>query len=101
MLIYNTTYHTENEAIASEFVAWLKSEYIPRATKSGQLTLPQLAKVMASNQEGQSFALQFHVHSLDALEAWYRATGAALVDSMAHDFGQKVVGFSTLMELLD
>lgn len=101
MIIYNTTYHVET-AIASQFIAWLKDFYIPSATESKHLTQPQLTKILSAQEdEGESYSLQFKADSVVILESWYRNVGCKLVDSLTAKFGQKVVGFSTLMQTIE
>lgn len=101
MIIYNTTYHIA-DSHECEFVEWIKSRYIPRAVECGTLTQPQLALVMGREEgsDGNSYSLQFHVQGVDALESWYRRTGAVLVSELERQFGTHVAGFSTLMQVL-
>ena len=48
-----------------------------------------------------SYALQFHVKSVDAFNAWYTGEGKKLHEEMARRFGRDVAGFSTWMEEID
>ena len=102
MIIYNTTYHVADER-EREFIDWLRSHYIPRAIESGELTMPQLTLVMSNEpgKHGNSYSLQFHAPSVEALEIWYRKTGIRLVEEIESTFSQHVVGFSTLMQKLE
>ena len=102
MIIYNTTYHA-GVNVEDKFIKWLRTEYIPRALASGELSLPQLTCVMSDRREveGKSFALQFHAPSIEVLEIWYRRTGATLLAEMRKIFNEDVVGFSALMEKLE
>ncbi len=98
MIVYNTTFHAEDSA-ASQFVEWLKSEYIPKATVGESLKNPRLTRVLSSvNDSGVSYSLQFNVASIEELQRWYSAVGNTLVDGLEKEFGNMVVGFSTLME---
>lgn len=103
MIIYNTTYHVANTR-EQEFVEWIRSEYIPRAIESGELSLPQLTLVMSAEAEqngGNSYSLQFHAASVEMLEIWYRKTGLSLVKEIESRFSQEVAGFSTLMQKIE
>lgn len=102
MVIYNTTYHV-SQSVAEDFLDWLRREYIPVVISGGELSLPQLTCIITDDPEaeGNSYALQFHALSVEALEIWYRRTGAHLLEEMTKRFGQDVAGFSTLMEKLD
>lgn len=102
MLIYNVTYHA-SAAVYDNFVKWLCCEFVPRVKSGGMLHSPQLTRVMDGNTgaDGYSYALQFHVASVDVLKRWIETEGAKLSDEMTRCFGPDVVGFSTLLEKID
>lgn len=101
MIVYNTTYNVTNDK-AVAFIKWLRSRYIPFATESNELKDPQLAHLMVTNEDkSNSFSLQFVVENVDTLEKWYHKYGAQLLHEMESTFGQKVVGFTTIMTLMD
>lgn len=102
MIIYNTTYHVEL-SVVDGFIDWIKEYYTPVAIKSGVLSAPRLSLIMVS-EEGdthKSYSLQFECDSVDHLQAWYGSDGAALVAALEAKFAQKVVGFSTIMNVID
>ncbi len=101
MIIYNTTYNASNDK-AIAFVKWLRTRYIPFATESGELKEARLAHLMVENDgKSNSFSLQFTVENVDVLEKWYHKYGASLLHEMETTFGQKVVGFTTIMTVMD
>lgn len=101
MIIFNTTYHVDN-LILNDFIVYLRSEFIPQATKSGELTHPRLTRILShGEEEGSNFALQFEVTDPEKLDDWYDETGDQLNEEMVGRFGERVVGFSTLMEVID
>lgn len=100
MIIINTTFHVTHEE-TDRFLRWIKEEYIPRATKSCDLSRPHMAKVITSDDEGVSYALKFHTESTAVLHRWYRDSGGVLMEEMTQLFGQKVAGFTTLLEEID
>ena len=73
MYIFNTTYHIENR-IKESFLDWLREVY---------------------------FSLQFHVADPDRLETWYNEIGADLDLAIREKYGDRVLGFNTLLEILD
>jgi len=98
MIVYNTTFHIENE-ILEECLQYLKKIYIPKAAASGFLHNPGLRKVLHTRQEeGSSFSVQFHVKNMDTLNYWMEREGSLLHKDLTERFGNKVVGFSTLLE---
>ena len=101
MIIYNTTYHVA-DAVKDDFIAWLRSEYVPRATADRLLLVPQLTRIIGSEHDGDSsYALQFRAMSVNSLEIWQHTTGNQLAKDLTRRFGNNVVGFATLMEKID
>lgn len=104
MIVFNTTFHV-GEAHCQEFLAWLREEYVPRATAHGVLTHPRLHRIMVhrcADADGcVSYALQLEVASLGQLQRWNLAVGKDLMARMASRFGSRVVAFSTMMEKLE
>lgn len=101
MIVYNTTYNVSNDT-AVVFIKWLRSLFIPHATQSGELKEARLAHLMVQNDDkSNSFSLQFTVENVDVLEKWYHKFGAELIHEMEQKFGQKVVGFTTIMTVMD
>ncbi|MGL4293878.1 MAG: DUF4286 family protein [Bacteroidales bacterium] len=101
MIIFNTTYHVDN-LVLDEFLSYLKNEFIPQAIAAKELNNPRLTRVMTQEpQEGSSLALQFEIADLEKLDEWYDETGDRLNEDLVARFGSQVVGFSTLMEVID
>ena len=101
MLIYNTTFHCEKSCY-DEFVAWMRTEFIPQAMQHGGVSGARMARIMTQEEnEGESISVQFCTASLDTLSAWYEACGAKLVKRLEEKFQQRVVGFSTIMQQIE
>lgn len=98
MLIYNTTFHVDEE-ITPQLITYLKNNFIPVAETSGFLFNPELRKVLMFDEEkGDSICLQFHVKNMETLNYWLEKDGQNLHQALVKQFGQNVVGFSTLLE---
>lgn len=101
MIVYNTTFHID-KAREEEGLAYLRTCFIPQAVAGGSLLRPRLMRVMHTDDaEGSSYSVQFHVADEATLEAWYRTAGVALHRQLAARFGEQMVGFSTLLEVID
>ena len=101
MYIFNTTYHIENR-IKESFLDWLREVYIPSAMRRDELSEPQLCRVIAGEEtDGENFSLQFHVADPDRLETWYNEIGADLDLAIREKYGDRLLGFNTLLEILD
>ncbi len=100
MIIYNTTFSVDSASV-KEFVEWIRTSYLPMALADRQLSRPQLMRIMAQQEGGATYALQLQAESLGALQRWYQSTGKDLTARMTSRFGQRIVGFSTMMEKID
>lgn len=101
MIIYNTTFHIAKESL-KEALQYLKEEYIPKATASGFLHTPGLLRVMhTEEEEGYSYSVQFRVKNVDTLNFWLKKEGMLLHKRLVSRFGERVAGFSTLLEEID
>ena len=72
MIIINTTYHASDN-IKEIFINWIK----------------------------ENFSLQFHVKDTASLSRWYNETGDDLAHALTEKFKDQVVGFTTLLEIIE
>ena len=100
MIIFNTTYCIDHSVLQAGLI-WIKENYIPKAMDSGQIHTPRLSKILSDETEGINYSLQFLVNSIEELEIWYQSTGDLLHQDMVGRFGDKMLGFSTLLEEVD
>ncbi len=101
MIVFNTTFHVEEE-IHEEFVEYMLQKFIPMSTKSGLLTSPRLARIFGKEEDpGYSFAMEFQIASLDTLEQWNREESGAVYAPLLELFKEKMVGFSTVMQTIE
>lgn len=57
---------------------------------------------MTENEDqGESYSLQFHVKDTDILSHWYAETGEDLACALTQKFNNQVVGFTTLLEIIE
>ena len=99
MLIYNTTFHVEDE-LATDFLIYIKKMVVPQIVQCGLLMNPLLSKVLTEQegQEGCCFALQFSVKNYDTFEYWFEKQGEALLQKLQTDFKNRVLFFSTFLD---
>ncbi len=100
MLIYNTTFQVDDE-VQSNFIIWIKECYIPEIEKTGLLKQPRLCKILSHRDEGSSFSLQWEVENSTVLHRWHMEQGAKLGEQLVDIFKDKVIGFPTLMEVIE
>lgn len=100
MLIYNTTFQVDDE-VNDNFVIWIKESYIPEIEKHGALKAARLCRVLSHRDDGSSYSLQWEVDDSAALHRWHREQGAKLNEELKKIFKDKVVGFPTLLEVME
>ena len=100
MLIYNTTFQVDDE-VHDNFLIWIKESYIPEVEKHGALRTPRICRVLSHRDEGTSYSLQWEVDNSSLLHRWHQEQGARLNQELVKIFKDKVVGFPTLMEVLE
>lgn len=100
MLIYNTTYHTSDK-VHDNFLIWLRESYIPEVEKCGILKLPRLCRILSHHEEGTAYSLQWEVEDSAALHRWHMAQGVKFNEEIKQIFKNEVVGFPTLMEVIE
>lgn len=102
MIIFNTTYHVAPQQ-ADRFLTWIRTEYVPAALRSGDLSHARLALVLADHAEsdGDSYSLQFNVSDEETLSRWCREQGSLLSEIQRSLFGNEVLGFTTLLDEID
>jgi len=98
MLIFNTTFHLD-DTVHEECVKYLIEVYIPQSLSDGLLEQPSLARIEARHEEGGvSYALQFKTKDMNTLNEWAAGVGVSVQKGLVDAFGNKVSGFSTLLE---
>ncbi|NDV58386.1 DUF4286 family protein [Bacteroides sp. 519] len=97
MLIYNTTYHVEDE-VHDNFLIWLKECFIPEVAKDEVLQSPRLCRILSHHEGGHNYSLQWEVENSTILHRWHTEKGIKYNEEITKIFKDKVVGFPTLME---
>jgi len=101
MIIFNTTFHVEDDAL-NNYISFMKEIYIPKAANSGFLHEPRFARIHSQHEEsGSSYSLQFKVKNVDTLNHWFATEGQALQQELTTKFGNKALGFVTLLEEIE
>ena len=88
-------------ADARNFVIWISECYIPEVEKNGNLKRPRLVRILShQDPDSECFSLQWEVEDSATLHRWHTEQGAELNEQMMKVFKDKVVGFPTLMEVI-
>ena len=102
MIIYNITFHIDQEILA-EALSFLKKDYLPKASAGGFLLNPCLRRVHtpSGENEGESYCVQFHVKNRETLNYWLENEGNSIHKVLVGRFGHKMAGFTTLLDEID
>ncbi len=100
MIIFNTTYCVP-EAVFRKWNTWLQEIYIPRMLETGYFFEPRVCKILNPAQDSESsYSVQFSTESEERLLAWNKEFGEEFKNSFTITFGNEVLYFSTLLEVL-
>jgi len=101
MILYNTTYQMPL-ADARDFVIWVHQVLFPQVREFGYLQNGRLSRILSHKEEdSECFAVQFEVESTARLHYWFVKQGETLNKEMLKVFNNRVIGFSTMMEVVD
>lgn len=101
MIIYNTTFQVGiNDA--QNLVIYLREKYIPEAKKSGIVKNSRMCRVISHHDDtSECISLQFEIDSMQAFHKWYANEGLNLNNEMLALFKNKIVGFPTMLEVIE
>lgn len=102
MLIYNTSFHVDGEALISPFRTYMRDVYLPKVTERGYLKNPRFVSLLTDIGDGlQGFALMCEVENVVVLKKWRKEIGDTLMADFHATFGEKVLTFSTSMKEIE
>lgn len=101
MILLNTTFHV-HKSVDALFLKWVKEIYLPVAKESGLFSNPLFTRIMMQvDPEATSYAVQLHAHSHSEAKAWHDDMAAKLKDALAREVGERILHFSTYMDIID
>lgn len=100
MIIYNVTISIDPDA-HDAWLAWMRDEHIPRVLATGLFTEGRMLKVLADDDGGITYAVQYTAPDMPSYER-YRDEHAPRLQAEAHArFGGRFQAFRTLLEAID
>jgi len=100
MLIYNITFLVSDK-VHGTWLKWVRDEHIPFMLESTYFSHPQIARVVTGEKEdGTSFSVQYHVNDIRTLKQWNQKYSATFQQDCSEKFGQEVLFFTTVLELI-
>ena len=101
MLIYNITSKV-SWYVHDEWLRWMIATYIPRVMKTGLFVNYQLVKLLDTDEiEGPTYAVQYYIDNRDLYDEFVQVFADGLRDNGIALWGDQVIAFRTLMEVIN
>ncbi|MDE5969563.1 MAG: DUF4286 family protein [Muribaculaceae bacterium] len=99
--ILNTSFHME-ASITDAFLEWVKNDYIKVALSCSCFTNPIVARILTETEPGVvGYAVHLETDDLEAATDWHDREASGLKAVLSRRFGQRIVFFSTFMEVVE
>jgi hypothetical protein len=98
MIIYNVTINVEKE-VENQWVAWMKEKHIPDILATGFFDDYKMLRLLNETEnEGETYAVQYFTDSLDKLEQYMVEHAPRLREAHLEKFQNKCLSFRTFLE---
>lgn len=99
-ILLNTTF-VLHAPLEKEFLEWVRTVYIPSAQAAGVFGEPTVARVLTRIEpDTESIAVQLPAEAMTDAQRWHDETAALLRDDLHARWGQRLMFFTTYMEVL-
>ena len=99
MIIYNVTVSVDYSANV-EWLEWMKAIHIPEVMATGKFIECKMSKILAEEEGGKSYSIQYLCESMDTLEKYQHNEAQELQLKHNKKFGGKTHAFRTLLEVI-
>jgi hypothetical protein len=100
MIIYNVTSHIATPII-SNWLQWMKDEHIPAIMQTGCFEQYQWVELLETDEsEGKTYAIQFYAPSITQVKRFKSEFEQLLQEKIQLKWGQQMLSFSTLMQVV-
>lgn len=100
MILYNITYMVTH-AIHEDWLVWMKTIHIPEIMSSSLFERNQMLKLLeVDEQEGLTYAVQFYTSSIENYNSYIVNYAPALRLQANQKWGDQVLGYRTIMEIV-
>jgi len=98
MYIYNVTIKLDH-SIHAEWVQWMQEKHIPEVMASGCFTGHKFVRLLDIDEvEGVTYAAQYFAETREDYDRYIAIFAPALRDDSMKQWGNKFIGFRTLMK---
>ena len=99
-VLYNVTVSV-SEDVHEKWLDWMKQTHIPDVLGTGCFESARLLRVHAFEQGGLTYAIMYDAPSMEAYERYLQQHAPRLQAEHQSIFGESVVAFRTLLEVLE
>lgn len=100
-IIYNVTIKVEN-AIADEWLHWLKNEHIPDVTGTGCFTHAVILRLIeVDDTEGPTYAIQYHAANRENYNRYIMKFAEEMRKRSYTKWGNKFIAFRSVLEAVN
>ena len=98
MILYNVTFGVDKE-IETEWVAWMRSMYIPAILETGAFVSHKFYKVLTHDEENSaSYCVQYFTPSIVDFNRFLENHAQRFIDEQRSRYKDRHVAFNTLLE---
>jgi len=98
MIIYNVTVNIDHD-VHDDWLNWMNSVHIPDVMKTGLFLEARLSKILAEEEGGLSYSIQYLCQSMDNYEKYQQQFAPKLQHEHTSRYSGKFVAFRTLLRL--
>lgn len=100
MLVYNITYAVSHE-IHEAWLSWMQGTHIPEIMSTGLFSSFKVLRLLeVDEEEGLTFAVQFQAETEENYRTYIAEHAPALRLNASRQWGDRVIGFLTLMTIV-
>lgn len=101
MILYNVTCSME-KSMADEWLKWMREVHIPEVMQTRCFTEFRIMKLLtqAADDTGVNFAVQYTAENLENYEKYRDEFAPALQQKTREKYGENVLAFRTLLEVV-
>lgn len=100
MLIYNVTMNVDHEIVA-DWLQWMRDVHIPDVMATGKFTEYRILRMTGQNDTGLTYAIQYTCANQSTLNDYMTNHAPLLQKDHNERYGNKAVGFRTVLEIID
>ncbi len=99
MIMYNVTVNVDADC-AESWLQWMQATHIPEVLATGFFAEAKIARILAEEEGGQTYSVQYFAHDMAAYETYEREHAARLRADHQRLYGNKTAAFRTLLHVI-